>query len=200
MRAQVREARGDKAGAAADRAATKDVVPKTEKDYLVRGWTRIKPDPKGALADFQKAAEINPRSLVALQNQAHVLADGLKNLDAALVVATKTAELFPEYAPALAGRAVILARLGRREEAHKEIERARLLSDDSEVTYQAACVYALTSTKNADDRPKAIALLRQAIREGYCGVKGLATDTDFDSVRTSRDFLDLQQAAASLYR
>ncbi len=200
VRAQVRDARGDRAGAATDRAATKDAVLKSESDYLVRGWTRIKTDPKGALADFQKAIEINPRSLGALQNQAHVLADQLKDLDAALVVATKVAELYPEYAPAVAGRALVLGRLGRRAEAHKEIERARLLSDDPEITYLAAAVYSLTSVKNADDRAKAIALLRQALREGYGDVKGMATDSDLDSLRNFRDFLEIQQAALSLYK
>jgi tetratricopeptide (TPR) repeat protein len=200
VRAQVRDARGDRAGAAADRAATKDAVLKAEADYLVRGWSRMKTDPKGALADFQKAAEINPRSLVALQNQAHVLADKLKDPEAALLVATKAADLYPEFAPAVSGRAVVLARLGRRDEAHKEIERARLLSDDPEITYQAAAVYAVTSATNADDRPKALALLRQALREGYGNVKCMATDADLDLLRSSRDFIDIQQAAASLYR
>ena len=137
---------------------------------------------------------------MALQNQAHVLADGLKDLDAALVAVTKAAQLYPEYAPAVAGRAVVLARLGRREEAHKEIERARLLSDDAQITYQAACVYALTSAKNAEDKPKAIALIRQAFREGYGDAKNLATDNDLDALRSSRDFLDVQQAAVSLFR
>jgi serine/threonine protein kinase/Flp pilus assembly protein TadD len=200
VRAPVREARGDKTGAASDRATMQDAVMKTEGDYLVRGWSRLKTDPKGALADFRKAAEINPRSLIALQNQAHVLADGLKDLDAALVVVTKAAELYPEFAPAIAGRAIVLARLGHRDQAIKEIERAQLLSDDSHITYQAACVYAITSAKNDDDRPKAIALLRQALRAGYSDMRNLATDADLNALRSSRDFLDIQQAAASLYR
>jgi tetratricopeptide (TPR) repeat protein len=168
--------------------------------HRCRGWSRLKTDPKGALADFRKAAEINPRSLIALQNQAHVLADGLKDLDAALVVVTKAAELYPEFAPAIAGRAIVLARLGHRDQAIKEIERAQLLSDDSHITYQAACVYAITSAKNDDDRPKAIALLRQALRAGYSDMRNLATDADLNALRSSRDFLDIQQAAASLYR
>ena len=112
VRAAVRDARGDAAGAATDRAATTDAVLKTEADYLVRGWSRMKSDPKGAAADFQKAIELNPRSLVAYQNYTHVLADQLKDLDAALVVATKVADLYPEFAPSVAGRALVLARLG----------------------------------------------------------------------------------------
>ena len=36
----------------------------------------------GALADFQKAAQLNPRSLAALQNQAHVLSKLGRNEEA----------------------------------------------------------------------------------------------------------------------
>ena len=167
--------------------------------HLVRGWSRLKDDPKRALADFQKALEIN-RSHFPLQNQAHVYADRLKDLDAALVVITKATQRFPEYAPAVAGRALILARLGQRDDAHKEIERARLLSDDPALLFQAASVYALTSAQNAEDQPKALDLLREAIRKGNSDGKKLATDHDFDAIRNSRDFLDIQQAAASLHR
>src|SRR5205085_8276314 len=124
----------------------------------------------------------------------------LKDNEAALVVATRVAELYPEFAPAVAGRAVVLARLGRRVEAHREIERARLLSDDPEILYQAASVYAVTSLKNGDDRAKAIELLRQAIREGYSDLNGLATDTDLDAIRDHPDFRAIRQAAASLFR
>jgi serine/threonine protein kinase/Flp pilus assembly protein TadD len=200
VRARVREARGDKAGAAADAAAAKEFELSTEADYLVRGWTRIEGDPTGARADFERAAELNPRSLQALQNLAHVLADRLKDNQSALAVATRVADLYPEFGPAVSGRAVVLARLGRRADAHKEIEKARLLSDDPQITYQAASVYALTSSTHPADRPRALALLRQALRDGYGDVRGLATDPDFDPLRKTSEFLDIQQAAKTLAR
>ncbi|QJW93905.1 tetratricopeptide repeat protein [Frigoriglobus tundricola] len=200
LRAHVRDARGDRAGAGADRAATKDAVLKTEADYLVRGWGRLDTDPNGALADFRKAAELNPRSLVALQNQAHVLADKLKDTEGALVVATKVADLYPEFAPARSGRAVILARLGRRGDAHEEIERARQLSEDAETTYVAASVYSITSVTHAADQTKALDLLRQAIRDGYGDLATMAHDADMNPLRAVQEYQNIMQAAKSLYR
>jgi serine/threonine protein kinase/Flp pilus assembly protein TadD len=205
VRARVRDARADRAGAAADREAAKGAQLKTEADYIARGWSRVacdpgSCDPKGALADFRKAAEINPRSLCALQNQAHVLADHLKDNGAALAVVTKTANLYPEFAPAVSGRAIVLARLGRREEAHKEIERARLLSDDADVTYQAACVYSVTSATHPEDRPKAVQLLRQALRDGFRDTRRLAKDQDLEPLRADKEFQTIRQSAAALFR
>lgn len=200
VRSRVRDARGNAAGAAADRDATKDAVLKTEYDYLVRGWMRLETDAKGALADFRKAAEINPRSLVALQNQAHILADKMKDDEAALVVATKAAQLYPEFAPALAGRAVLLARVGQRDESHKIIAKALLLSEDAEIVYQAASVYAVTSRKEKDDLPEAIKLLREAFRKGYADFRGLDTDEDMKDLRDNIEFQRARGAAITLSR
>jgi serine/threonine protein kinase/Flp pilus assembly protein TadD len=200
VRARVRDARGDRAGACADNTAAKQLALSTESDYVVRGWSRVATDPDGARADFQKAAELNPRSLVALQNLAHVLAEKTKDNEAALVVATKVTELYPEFGPAVAGRAVILARLGRCDDARKEIEKARLLSRDPEITYQAASVYALTSVKYQADQAKALDLLRQAFRDGHCDWRSMATDTDLDPIRKAEEFAKIQQAVATLHK
>jgi tetratricopeptide (TPR) repeat protein len=201
VRARVREARGDRDGANADRAAAREREPVTEADFIVSGWSRITSDPKGARADFEKAIELNPRSLVALQNLAHVLAEQLKDNETALAVTTKVAERYPEFGPAVAGHAIVLARLGRREAAHKAIDRARQLSDDAEVTYQAASVYALTSVRHPDDRSEALALLRRALlREGYNNVRGLGTDPDLAPIRDTREFREIQQAATVLHK
>ncbi|MBN9122974.1 MAG: tetratricopeptide repeat protein, partial [Planctomycetes bacterium] len=200
VRERMRDARGDRAGAAADRRAARDLAPRTEADFFVRGWSRMESDPEGALADLKRAAEINPRSLVALQNQAHVLADKMKDNDAALAVATKVVGLYPEFAPALAGRAVVLARLGRRDAAHKEIAKARLLSEDAEILYHAACVYAVTSKDEPADRAEAIKLLRQALREGYSDLSGLFKDPDLAPIRETKEFKEIQQSAVVLFR
>ncbi|MCI0705049.1 MAG: protein kinase [Planctomycetia bacterium] len=200
LRALVRDARNDKAGADADRAITKTLTLEEESDFLVRGWTLMKQDPKAALADFKKAEELNPKSLPALQNQAHVLADLLKDQEAALTVVTRAVELYPEFAPAVAGRAVILARLGKRADAHREIEKARLLSSDPEITYQAACVYSLTSANTPEDREIALNLLRQALRDGYSDTKCLATDPDLGPLRGQYEFREIQRAATALFR
>ncbi len=199
VRGKLRRDRGDAAGAAADAAAVEKLTVATEADYVVRGWTRIESDPKGARADFEKAIQLNPRSLVAHQNLAHVLAEKLRDNTAALGVATKTAELYPEYAPARAGRAVVLARLGRRDEAYREIAEARQLAPDNpDITYRAASVFALTSASDADARSRALTFLGKAVDQGYRDARELATDADLKAVRGTTAFRDIEKAVQTL--
>ncbi len=200
VRQKVRAARGDRTGAAADEAAAAEIEPRTEEDYVVRGWARmLAKNSTGARADYERALELNHRSLVALQNLAHVLGDQLKDAKAALAATTKLTELYPEFGPALAGHALVLARLGRRDEAHEAIRKAQRVSEDPEMTYHAATVFALTSAKNAADRPEAIKLLRRAVNDRH-NADQLASDADLDPIRTDPQFVEIQQAAKALFR
>ncbi|HEV3436627.1 MAG TPA: serine/threonine-protein kinase [Gemmata sp.] len=198
LRVEARKKRGDTQGAKADQETAANLTPKLEGDYLIRGLSRMDEDPRGAIEDFQEAAKINPRSLSAIQNQIHVLADKLNDLPGALALATQAIQLYPEYAPARAGRAVILARLGRREEAHQEIAKARILSADPGIIYRAACVYSLTSSKHPADRDEALKYLWKALSERYRDHGGLARDKDLDPIRTHAEFRKIEETAASL--
>jgi tetratricopeptide (TPR) repeat protein len=198
LRGRLRDALGDKAGAAADLTAANAATPTGEMDYIARGCNRLWTDPDAALADFRAAATLNPRSLPALQNQAYVLSEKKKDDAAALAVMNKAVELYREYAPARAGRAVLLARLGRRDVAHKEVERARQLSAHFDVTYQAACVYALTSATHPEDQKKALALLGQAFREGFRAVYKLDRDPDLAPIRGLPEFTRLGASMKNL--
>jgi hypothetical protein len=93
---------------------------------------------------------------------------------------------------------VILARLGRRADAHADAEAARQRSDDPCVTYQVACVYALTSRTHPADREHAIELLRTALRDGYRDAKTLTTDADLDPIRDAPAVRAAIQAAVEL--
>jgi tetratricopeptide (TPR) repeat protein len=130
LRAQAREALGDARGAERDRRAATQHAPRTEGDFLARGRSRLPTDPAGALADFEAAARLNPSSLAALQNQAHVLAAYLHDPERSLAVATRAAELCPEYPPARAARAALLTRRGRAGEARAEVAAAARLAAD----------------------------------------------------------------------
>jgi serine/threonine protein kinase/Flp pilus assembly protein TadD len=198
LRGRVRAALGDKSGAAADLAAANASTPTGEMDYIARGFNRSWTDPDAALADFRAAAALNPRSLAALQNQAHILSEKKKDDAAALAVMNRVVELYREYAPARAGRAVLLARLGKRDEAHKEAEQARLLSDDWNVTYQAACVYALTSRTYPDDQKKALDLLARAFADGFRTVYKLDRDPDLAPIRSLPEFTRLAASMKNL--
>jgi tetratricopeptide (TPR) repeat protein len=197
LRARVRAKQGDAAGAAADRAEGRKREPADEKSWVARGIDRLATDPAGALADFTAAAKVNPRSVLALQNQAHVLAERLNRPDDAVAALDKAAGLRPESGEILCGRGVLLARLGRFDAARRDAE-AALRSDPSPARrYQAACVYALTTPDRASDAIQALALLGGALRDGY-GHDLLGTDHDLDPLRDRAEFRRLADAAAAL--
>ena len=105
LRAQVRALRNNPRGAEADRSAAGAYEPNSEGDFLARGRGRLPADSAGALADFEAAGKLNPGSLAAIQNQAHLYSEYKKDSDRALTLVTRAVELYPEYAPARAGRA-----------------------------------------------------------------------------------------------
>src|SRR5207244_3461020 len=120
-RARVRKLRQDDAGAREDREAILRRQPADEVDYNIRGLVRLKDDPRAALADFEQALKINPRYYPALQNKAHVLSEKLSRPDDALAVQNRLIDLYPGYTQGRIGRAVLLARQGKRAEAHADV-------------------------------------------------------------------------------
>src|SRR5207302_698991 len=157
---------GDKDGAKADRAAGLRERPADELSWVARGLARLAADPPGALADFEEALMLNPRSQSALQNKAHVLgklgrtAEAVQALDAAVA-------LYPDFVPARSGRGVLLARLGEREAALRDAREALRRDTKAATLYQAAGIYALTSQQQPDDRREAFRLLAAALRQGF---------------------------------
>jgi tetratricopeptide (TPR) repeat protein len=198
LRMRVREFREDHEGAEADRKAFAELRPETDKDYIAIAATHVNSDPKTALTEFRSAEEKNPRSLSALLNQAHVLVDFLKDDAGALKVLDRVAELYPEYGPARASRAILLARLGKNEDAHREADAAGKLSNDFTVIYRRACVYAITSKTQEQDRKQAILLLKKAFREGYHRVDAYESDPNLDGLRDLPEFKEVVKAVKGL--
>ena len=52
-----------------------------------------------------------------------------------------------------------------------------MLSDDPLVTYQVACVYALTAKTDAGDAKKGLSTIRKAFQDGYRDLKMLRADS-----------------------
>src|SRR5207245_1605920 len=75
-RADARERVGDRDGARHDREEGMRREPVDELSWVARGVARVKEggDPEGALTDFDRALKLNPTSLPALLNKAHVYA------------------------------------------------------------------------------------------------------------------------------
>jgi Flp pilus assembly protein TadD len=195
MRSRVREKAGDADGASRDWDEGMRQEPRDEKSWIARGMARLAKDTEGALGDFNKAVECSPRSLPALQNVAHALSKLDRNEDAVKALEV-TIRHHPDYVPARIGRGVILARLGRRDEAHQDAEEVLLRDNKAPTLYQAACIYALTSRKEPADRREAYRLLASALWKGYDSTWSMAR-TGADS--TGGGIRRLADGAAHLY-
>jgi serine/threonine protein kinase/Flp pilus assembly protein TadD len=194
LRARIRELAGDPEGARRDRQEGLRRQPGDEHDWLARGLARLTEDPAGAAADFRQALALNPRSLPALQNLAHVLADTPGGLDEAIQLLHRTVRLYPGYVPARSGRGVLLARKGEREPALRDAQEALRRDSSPRILYQVAGIYAQTSRLEAEDREEAFRLLSAALRTGF-GFELLDRDRDLDPLRDRPQFRRLIETA-----
>jgi serine/threonine protein kinase/Tfp pilus assembly protein PilF len=197
MRAYAREKAGDREGARRDRQEGLQQVPSDEKSWIARGLERIDSDPQAALDDFDKALELNPRSIDALQNKAHVLGEKLGREAEAIRALSEAVSLNPDYVPARAGRGVYLARAARYAAAREDATEALLRDTRPPNQYQVACIYALSSRQTPGDRLKAFELLSTALRSGF-GLDIVDQDSDLDPIRKCPEFDRLVKAARAL--
>ena len=200
LRAQLHDQLGNAAAAKQDRLDADAIEPTTEIDFVARGTYRVAKEPLKALADFQAAAKRNPFYLPAWHNKSHVLSEHLQETELALEAITQAVAVSPQHAPSVAGRAVLLARLERRKEAHEAIQIALLLSRDPEIEYQASNVYSLTSSMNAEDRAVALAHFRNALRDGYRNFPAIEHDPDNKNLHGTVEYRDTLNAAKTLVR
>ncbi len=196
-RARVRARLGDPQGQRQDVEEGLRREPTDEHDCVARGVVRVGRDPEGALADFERALTFNPRSRLALQNQASVLAEKLGQPAKAVEKLDQLLALHHDAPLALAGRGVLHARLGRRAAGHRDAREALARHRTPALLYQVAGIYALTSRQQPDDRHEALRLLAAALRQGY-GFDLLDKDTDLDALREHEEFRRLREATRAL--
>lgn len=196
LRADVRRKLGDAAGADADRAEGLRREPGDELSWVGRAENRLD-DPTAALADVEEALRLNPTSMSGLQLKAHILAERLGRTDEAVRALDRAVEFHPDSAAARAGRGVLLARIGKREEAHRDARDALLRDAKAPNLYQVAGVYALTSKTHPEDRREAFALLWSALKTGF-GLDLVESDHDLDPVRKDPEFQKLVRSARAL--
>ncbi len=194
LRAQAREKLGDEEGARRDLAEGLRHEPSDDLGWIDRAVARVATDPAAALADLDRALEVNPRSLLALHDKTSVLGERLGKPEAALAVLDREVELYPAFAPGRVARGVYLARLGRRAEAHAEARAALALNTLPQTLYQAANIYSLTSRQHPEDALDAFPLLALALRQGF-GLDYVDGDADFDPVRNHPEFRRVVKSA-----
>ncbi|HEY7329537.1 MAG TPA: protein kinase [Gemmataceae bacterium] len=197
IRAQAREQTGDMVGSAADRREAGKRAPVDDEGWVARGVRRAGEDLSAALADFDRALDVNPRSLPALESKAHVLAEKLGRTAEALQVLDRAVEFHSESPPIRAARAVLLARLGKAQAARTEAQEALSLDSSPQIAYQVSGAYALLSRQSPEDYQKALELLTSSLRQGY-GHNLLETDRDLDALRDKHPFQELLQATRTL--
>jgi tetratricopeptide (TPR) repeat protein len=193
-RSIVRARLGDQKGARTDREELLRRQPEGEINWIARGLARLGSDPPGALADFEQALRLNPRSLPALEDKAHVLAERMGRTQEAVTVLDEVVALYPDRVTSIASRGVLHARLGRRQSAIADAVEALRLDHAPETVYQVAGIYALTSQKHPDDRKEAFRLLDSAFRQGY-GFDLVDTDPELNPIRSLPEFTRLLKAA-----
>ncbi len=193
-RSRVYARSGDDAAAKKDLDAGMKESPTNEKGWVTRGLHRMPKDGKGgvkafadALADFDQALALNPRSITALQCKARCFSMAGENRRAVSAL-TELLGQYPEWLDALSGRAMLYSRLGEREKAHADAEAALRLGEWKAATvYQLAGVYAMTSKTHADDKREAFRLLASALRSGF-GFNLLDIDRELDPLRSEDEF------------
>ncbi|HEV3116457.1 MAG TPA: tetratricopeptide repeat protein, partial [Gemmataceae bacterium] len=199
MRALAREKLGDTEGAKRDNDEGLRLQPSDDPSWIARGLARQARDPKGALADFDKALALNPRSVDALENKANVLSECLGQRDEAIRVLDRAVALYPDFVPARAGRGVLLARAGKHNLAEADAKEALLRDTRAPNLYQVACIYALNAKQKPENRLQALHLLSQALRHGF-GLDVVDQDSDLDPIRNDPEFRRVVKAAWELQK
>jgi serine/threonine protein kinase/Tfp pilus assembly protein PilF len=198
MRAYAREHAGDIAGAKVDAQEGLRLQPTDEKSWIARAFAHMDSDPQGALADLEKALELNPRSIDALQNKAHVLGERLHRTEDAIRILNKAIELHPDHVPLRAGRGILLARLGKHGAAMNDAKESLTRDTKPPNLYQVAGIYALCSKDNPENRLYALQLLSSALKSGF-GLDLVAEDSDLDPIRKDPAFQRVIDAAKALH-
>jgi serine/threonine protein kinase/Flp pilus assembly protein TadD len=196
LRSQLRQIIKDEDGARSDLDACLRSKPTTDRGWLSRGSARMATDPDQALSDMDHALKLNPRSLAGLQNKAHILGRLGRNREG-IQVLDRAVELYPEFVPARAGRAVYHARLGERDAALQDAEESLKQDKGAANIYQIAGVYALTSRTNPEDRREALRLLSLALTKNVDLLDLIPIDKDLDPIRSDAAFISLVDKARS---
>lgn len=187
LRAEALSAAGDASAAAAARARGLAAQPRDDLAWVARAMARLPEDLPGAAADLEAALVRNPQLREALQNKAYIQAELQGQSAAAVETLDRLLKSYPNFVPAIGGRAVLLARLGDREAAHAAAERCLSLEPTAATRYQLAGVYAHFLDRNPDDRRTAYRLLEDALRGGH-GWDLLSIDPDLAALRADGEF------------
>jgi len=198
MRARLHARQGRMDEAEVDRERGLQATPTDSQSWVARGVARLPESPQAAYQDFQAALKRYPFDVNAWQNLAHVLSERLNRPQEAIDALTQLLELRPRDADALAGRAVLYARLGQADAALADVARLEGATRTAVHHYQMACVFALLSANNAEQQARSLQLLAEACRQDAAFGALAREDDDLAALRGSAKFQDIIDAAQTL--
>lgn len=138
---------------------------------------------------------MKPRSLSALKNIVYVTADRLDYPKEAVASLNRILEIDSTNLFALAGRAVMLARQGKRTETLADLRQLLRSSKEPTHLFQAACALSHTSTVNEADTQKGLLMLNRAVLQDPRLLVRAQTDPDLEQLRKNPGFQNLVAAA-----
>lgn len=187
---------GNMKAAAVDHRIALLLPPVDAEDWVERGREKSNSDPQGALADFDRALELNSSCTSALFAKALVLSKKLWRTDEAIRVLQSAAELRPNVLYFHAGLGLMYARNGDREKALAELQLCHLGAEnaDSRALYLAAGAHAWLSEENSQDTEIALNYLARALNKGY-GANWVESDRDLEPIRDNPKFVAALQSA-----
>jgi serine/threonine protein kinase/predicted Zn-dependent protease len=212
FRAQALRRMGKSEAAAADQSVGFAREPGDERGYSVRGYmrlfyeaadlvfhpARVEADLNQAIADFDRALAMNPRNRQTLYNKAIAL-ERLDRLTEAAEVYEVIERYCPDYTPAHSTRGVLLARLGRVEEAVSE---ARFCESAGPLAafpaYQLGSLYSVLSRYDARYKTEAMKLLKLSLSRGLERPDLFRGDVDLTPLRGDDEFQKLAGLAETL--
>ncbi|HEX3150087.1 MAG TPA: protein kinase [Gemmataceae bacterium] len=172
-------------------------TPASVDDWTIRGEERLISDAAGALKDFDEALAIDPEAPAALRGKASALSEKLNRPADAATVLDRLVAGEAATAEDRAGYAVLLARLGRKDEARKQARACLAPETRPLALYQAASALAVLAA-TAHERAEVIAILRRVIQGDAAWAKDMAGDSDLKSVQSESDFKALLEGAKVL--
>lgn len=199
LRYQMRKQLGQLDEANQDLTTFLELVPGDEVSWLSRGMAQmIVKNPEQALADFQSALDINPRSIDAFQNIATVQAEYLDQTQNAIEALSEIINDQPENVIAIATRGVLYGRLADRTRAHADAKLALSIDSSADTLYRVAGIFALTAPSHERDAVVANDLLRKAsLANGRLVMSRYSGDRDLDNIRGSVAFQELDETLRS---
>jgi tetratricopeptide (TPR) repeat protein len=171
--------------------------PRDPASFVTRGLAKSVKEPEAALADFRAAEALDPFDPEPMVNQAWLLGEHMGRPADALAAVDRLLALYPDHPTGQGGRAVLLARLGRTEEAVAQARQCLANASHALAYYQAGCAFAIVSQKDPKYCDEALRLVATALLRGW-GYEYLLTDRDLDALGGDARFQKIADAVKAM--